>query len=130
VSNNQKPQPSLNKIIGMEAYPPKTRSLGTHLAINRPPSDNFRILRRAWAGFAMEAAYWDSLHDICTVKNITHYELVAAAKDQFPNLHTRASVQLYILDYFYRFSLMPEPRPDFPYDQPMSGPTSAPFWIH
>jgi hypothetical protein len=77
VSNNQKPQPSLNKIIGMEAYPPKTRSLGTHLAINRPPSDNFRILRRAWAGFAMEAAYWDSLHDICTVKNITHYELVA-----------------------------------------------------
>jgi hypothetical protein len=63
-------------------------------------SEDFRMKRPGWAGFRMEAAYWDFLQDICAADNIRPTDFIKAAKHQSPELGTAAAVRVQIASYF------------------------------
>jgi hypothetical protein len=89
-------------------------------------SEDFRISRPGWAGFRMEAAYWDILQDICTADNIPPTDFVEAAKHDFPELGTAAAVRVQIACYFRQLvsrypttaSIAQKPPPILEFDQP------------
>src|SRR5271165_6860571 len=100
--SNRPSRVCLPKLTFVSAQSREERARGDEAAHCRIRSEDFRMRRPRWAGFRMEAAYWDILQDICAADNIRPTDFIEAAKHQFPELGIGAAVRVEIASYFRR----------------------------